>query len=210
MQKEQAIRAEEGEIRSKLVEAALGLRAEKGYAATSVREIVRVAGVSPPVLYYYFGNKEGLFLDLMRTHFGRLEAIVDRYRDSKGSVRSRLMAMLDNGFVYVQQDRDFMRLMHAVYFGPPGEAPYFNFDAYHLRYHDLLTRLLEEGIERGEFQPGNAGDMAWIVLGTMEIAIEDQIAGQASRIDQGTLRRLLDLVFDGLAADRPKERRKKV
>jgi hypothetical protein len=94
--------------------------------------------------------------------------------------------------------------MHAVYFGPPGEAPYFDFDAYHQRYHDLITLFLEEGIERGEFRPGNAGDMAWIVLGTMEIAVEDQICCQASRIDRETLRRLLSLVFDGLAADNDK------
>jgi hypothetical protein len=60
---------------------------------------------------------------------------------------------------------------------------------------------MEEGIERGEFRPGNAGDMAWIILGTVEIAIEDQICSQASRIDRETLLRLLSLVFDGLAAD---------
>ncbi len=43
--------------------------------------------------------------------------------------------------------------------------------------------------------------MAWIILGTMEIAIEDQICCQVSRIDRETLQRLLNLVFDGLAAD---------
>jgi TetR/AcrR family transcriptional regulator len=184
--------------------AALKLFTHRGYSATTVRELVEEAGVTKPVLYYYFGSKEGLFLELMRTHFGRLEAVVDRYRQGRGGVRSRLMAMLDNGFVYVQKDRDFIRLMHAVYFGPPGEAPYFDFDAYHQRYHDLIARLLEEGIQRGEFKTGNAGDMAWIILGTVEIAIEDQISGQVSRIDRKTHRRLLNLVFDGLAADSDK------
>ena len=191
----------EGRIREELMGAALKLFTQRGYSATTVRELVEGAGVTKPVLYYYFGSKEGLFLELMRTHFGRLEAVVDVYRTGEGSTRKRLMAMLDKGFAYVQQDRDFIRLMHAVYFGPPGEAPYFDFDAYHQRYHDLITRFLEEGIERGEFRPGNAGDMAWVILGTVEIAIEDQICSQASRIDRETLQRLLSLVFDGLAAD---------
>jgi TetR/AcrR family transcriptional regulator len=190
----------EGYIREQLMRAALKMFTQRGYAATTVRELVKEAGVTKPALYYYFASKEGLFLELMRTHFGRLEAVVDVYRQGRGSVRKRLTAMLDKGFSYVQQDRDFIRLMHAAYFGPPGEAPYFDFDAYHQRYHDLIARLLEEGIERGEFCPGNAGDMAWIVLGTMEIAIEDQICCQASRIDRETLRRLLTIVFDGLAA----------
>jgi AcrR family transcriptional regulator len=199
----------EGHVREELMRAALTLFTQRGYSATTVRELVEAAGVTKPVLYYYFGSKEGLFLELMRTHFGRLEAVVDLYRKGKGSVRKRLTAMLDKGFVYVQQDLDFIRLMHAVYFGPPGEAPYFDFDAYHQRYHDLITRFLEEGIQRGEFRYGNAGDMAWIILGTMEIAIEDQICCQVSRIDRDTLKRLLNLVFDGFEADHDKGKGKK-
>ena len=190
--------------------AALGLFTQRGYAATTVRELVAEAGVTKPVLYYYFGSKEGLFLELMRTHFARLEAVVDRHRQGEGSVRARLTAMLDSAFAYVQQDRDFVRLMHAVYFGPPDEAPWFDFDAYHQRYHDLIARLVEEGIERGEFRRENAADMAWIVLGTISIAVEDQIANHASRIDKETLGRLLNLVFDGLTANGPKGKGKKV
>jgi TetR/AcrR family transcriptional regulator len=198
----------EGHIREELMEAALRLFTQRGYSGTTVRELVEAAGVTKPVLYYYFGNKEGLFLELMRTHFGRLEAVVDIYRRGEGSIRKRLTAMLDKGFTHVRQDLDFIRLMHAVYFGPPGEAPYFDFGAYHQRYHDLITRFIEEGIEKGEFRSGNAGDMAWVILGTMEIAIEDQICCQTSRIDHDTLIRLLELVFDGLAVNDRKRKGK--
>ena len=34
---------------------------KKGFASTTVREICREANVTAPVLYYHFGNKEGLF-----------------------------------------------------------------------------------------------------------------------------------------------------
>lgn len=192
----------EGRIREELMKAALKLFTWRGYAATTVRELVEEAGVTKPVLYYYFGNKEGLFLELMKTHFGRLEAMVDSHRQRAGAVRERLTAMLHEGFLFAQRDRDFVRLMHAVYFGPPGEAPFFDFDVYHQRYHDLIARLLEEGIAKGEFPPVNAADVAWVILGTEEMAIEDQICNQAPRIDRETLQRLLDIIFDGLSADR--------
>jgi len=200
----------EGQHREKLMKAALTLFTQRGYSATTVRELVEAAGATKPVLYYYFGSKEGLFLELMRTHFGRLEAVIDVFRKGEGSIRERLTAMLEKGFVYIRQDRDFIRLMHAVYYGPPGEAPYFDFDAYHERYHDLVAQFMEEGIERGEFRSGNAGDMAWIILGTMEIAIEDQLCKTASRINQDTLKRLLHLVFDGLAADNDKGKGRRI
>ena len=40
--------------RERLLETATDIFAKKGYAGTSVREIVNRAGVSKPVLYYYF------------------------------------------------------------------------------------------------------------------------------------------------------------
>jgi TetR/AcrR family transcriptional regulator len=35
--------------------------AEKGFANVSVRDICRDTGTTPPVIYYYFGSKKGLF-----------------------------------------------------------------------------------------------------------------------------------------------------
>ena len=52
---------EDHDAREVLLAAATALFAQKGYAGTSVREIVERAGVTKPVLYYYFENKEGLF-----------------------------------------------------------------------------------------------------------------------------------------------------
>lgn len=46
--------------RQQLLEAAFALFAERGYRATSVRDITRAAGVTEAVLYHYFGNKADL------------------------------------------------------------------------------------------------------------------------------------------------------
>jgi TetR/AcrR family transcriptional regulator len=43
---------QETEVRKRLLKAALELFTKKGFAATSVREIVEIAGVTKPVLYY--------------------------------------------------------------------------------------------------------------------------------------------------------------
>jgi AcrR family transcriptional regulator len=59
-----AIAPDEG-ARHRLLVAATRLFARTGYAATSVREIVEAAGVTKPVLYYYFQSKEGLYLAIL-------------------------------------------------------------------------------------------------------------------------------------------------
>jgi AcrR family transcriptional regulator len=58
---------EEGTAKERLLEAAIGLFAKKGFSATGLREVVREAGVSVAMVNYHFGSKQGL-----------LEAILDR------------------------------------------------------------------------------------------------------------------------------------
>src|ERR1700733_1012410 len=48
------------------------LFAERGYDATSVREIVEAAGVAKPTLYYYFRSKEGLAQALLTVPLSNL------------------------------------------------------------------------------------------------------------------------------------------
>ena len=45
----------------KILTVASRMFAEKGFANVSVRDICREAGTTPPVIYYYFGSKKGLF-----------------------------------------------------------------------------------------------------------------------------------------------------
>jgi AcrR family transcriptional regulator len=52
---------EERTARDAILRAARKLFTTKGFASTTVREICREAFVTAPVLYYHFGNKEGLF-----------------------------------------------------------------------------------------------------------------------------------------------------
>jgi AcrR family transcriptional regulator len=52
---------EHGATAEKILLGASKLFAEKGFANVSVRDICKRTGTSAPVLYYYFGNKKGLF-----------------------------------------------------------------------------------------------------------------------------------------------------
>ena len=45
----------------KILQVASRMFAEKGFANVSVRDICRETGTTPPVIYYYFGSKKGLF-----------------------------------------------------------------------------------------------------------------------------------------------------
>ena len=59
---------------TELVEAAHGLFATRGYAATSIEDVVRAAGVTRGALYHHFASK----LDVFRAVYEREERLLAR------------------------------------------------------------------------------------------------------------------------------------
>jgi AcrR family transcriptional regulator len=54
------------ESRERILVVALSAFGLKGFEAVSTRDIAQAAGVNQPAIQYYFGNKEGLYLDCAR------------------------------------------------------------------------------------------------------------------------------------------------
>ncbi|HEX9082847.1 MAG TPA: TetR/AcrR family transcriptional regulator [Holophagaceae bacterium] len=72
--------SEGGDLKARLLLAALSHFAAKGYDGVQVKEVAEDAGVSKPTLYYHFGSKEGLFRQLclvsLSSTSARVEALV--------------------------------------------------------------------------------------------------------------------------------------
>lgn len=59
------LRSSSDETRNRIMRAAVKLFAEKGYSPTTTREIVESAGVTKPMLYYYFRDKRALYMGIV-------------------------------------------------------------------------------------------------------------------------------------------------
>lgn len=190
---------EEGPVKSRLLQAAVKLFVSRGYAATSVREIVEEAGVTKPVLYYHFGSKEGLYLHVMEAAFRQMAGIVEADMARGESPRARLRRLAEDLFALFETHVDEARLWYAIYYGPPQGAPFFDFDSNHKKVVDAVRRLLEEGIAAGEFAPGNLDDLTWIYLGVFNMALELRLIGEHPELGDADYKRMLELVMDGFA-----------
>jgi TetR/AcrR family transcriptional regulator len=184
------------ESKKQLLEVALKLFAQKGYAATTVREIVDSVGITAPSLYYYFGNKEGLYVELMQTHCAQIDFVLESYEHVSESAKNRLKDLVDKLFIHVVEDKDFFRLMFTIYYGPPQGAPFCDFILYHVKFHGAIKKIIEEGIATKEFQPGNPGYMTWLIRGAVQLAMEEQIKDDREKIDRQGLQRILDFILD--------------
>jgi AcrR family transcriptional regulator len=64
------------ERREEILEVALSVLAERGYRGASMREIAERAQASKETLYTWFGNKKGLFEELVRWQAERVDAVI--------------------------------------------------------------------------------------------------------------------------------------
>jgi AcrR family transcriptional regulator len=94
------------EREEQMLEVAGGLFAARGYAAVSMEDIAAEVGVSKPMIYNYFGSKQGLYIAYVE-RAGR--ELLDRMRNAEGAGRSpeqRLRSGVDAFFGYVDEHRD--------------------------------------------------------------------------------------------------------
>jgi len=185
-------------VRDRLLSGALKLFTRKGYAATTVREIVAAAGVTKPVLYYHFGKKEGIYLELMSNASEKFVALLDASRHDRGSATERLLHLCDQVFSLFIDNIDVARLMYAIYYGPPQGAPFFDFESSQIKFRQGIRCLIKDGIRRGEFQKEGVEDMVWATLGALNIAIEVQLCHPEEEVDRKGVARILNLIFRGI------------
>jgi TetR/AcrR family transcriptional regulator len=192
---------------SELVAAALDLFVEKGFAATRAEEVATRAGVSKGTLFLYFASKEDLFKAVVRENISGLypewsgeldsfsgstaellhycmQAWWSRIGDTKASGISKLIMSEAQNFPEIA---DFYQ--HEVV--EPGS--------------ELIRRILQRGIDRGEFRPVDMQYGVYVVLAPMMFLVMWKHSLGAclpaqTRIDpQAYIQFQIDTILRGLA-----------
>ncbi len=190
---------------ARLVAAALELFNRRGYAATTVREIVAAAGVTKPVLYYHFGSKEGIYNAILQRSLAEFTAALAALEAGEGTARQRIERLLGEVFDLLRQHEPVVRLVHAVFYGPAEGAPPFDFEAFHRVFSGAIRRLVAEGVAHGEFRAGPVDDMALVLQGVAAICMDLELADLPQRPGRQGLLRMLELVFAGIEEKRSEE-----
>jgi len=147
-----AVRPPTNDTEERLLDVALTLFAEKGYDATSVREIIETTGVTRPVLYYYCSSKADLFQRLV--HWKQEDAYRDLVRIARETTgcRNRLRAIVRGSFAFCAADPRLPRLMFQTHFGPAIPELTEFMDALGSLRFGILREVIQAGIENGELR----------------------------------------------------------
>lgn len=149
-----------------LLDAALDLFVSKGYAATKVEEVARLAGVSKGTLFLYFPSKQELFKAVVRhvlaDRFAEWSLELDNYQDDTASLIhycyevwwSRIGATKACGLPH---------LVMAEANNFPEIAAFYRQEVV-VPGNYLVERILQRGIDRGELRAMDVGYGTTLVL----------------------------------------------
>ena len=156
-----------------LLDAALDLFVEKGFAATRAEEVAARAGVSKGTLFLYFHSKEELFKAVVREHIsGRIQEWSEGFDAFTGSSCDMLGhcmrfwwdkqgATKSSGIIklIISESRNFPELadFYQQEVIQPGQA--------------LIRRILQRGIDRGEFRPLDLDYAVYNIIAPMTFLI---------------------------------------
>ncbi len=138
-----------------LLAAALDLFVEKGYAATKVEEVARRAGVSKGTLFLYFASKEELFKAVVRENIsGRFplwNAQLDNFEGSTADLLRRCMNLWWER-IGGTKAAGITKLMLSEAENFPELAAFYQHEVIQPA-HVLIRRVLQRGVDSGEFAP---------------------------------------------------------
>lgn len=196
-----------------LLDAALALFVEKGYAATRLEEVAQRAGVAKATLYLYYDNKLELFKAVVR------HALVERFDEvAQAQGRRRIgareeLAALLTAFVERVASSSLSGIPKLVMAesGNFPEIARFYHDEVIARGRAMVVAALERGAASGEFRKVDT-EYAWrIVIAPLLFAIIWKHSFQSFEPAPLDLRRhleaQLDILLNGLAA--PQKARKR-
>jgi AcrR family transcriptional regulator len=189
------------------LQAALKSFADRGYAATSVQEIVNAAQVSKPALYYYFADKAGLFQALVdEAHDGRYEVM--REAAARGvTVAQKLEEIVTAIFEFSLKNRELMRLAFATAFAASGEAPgQMRCREKGKRNFEFVRSIIEQGQKSGELDPQFTPDeLTMGIFGQLNSYVMIRLLVPDCPLNRHTAEQIVRLFVNGAANHAPRQ-----
>jgi len=152
-----------------LLDAALDLFVEKGFAATRSEEVAVRAGVSKGTLYLYYPSKEELLKEVIRHNMvNQIAEGASIVRDFEGSTSELLGLVMGLWWERIGETRasGIMKLMMSEVRNFP-EIAQFYADEVIRPAESMVSQLVQRGIDRQEFRPVKVIDVVHALMAPM-------------------------------------------
>ncbi len=128
------------------------LIAQKGFSATSVREIAKEAGVNIAMISYYFGSKEKLLESLLQTRMAEKQEYVRQIVNrTEMNEWQKFEKLIDEYIENVKNNQSFFHIMLSLQVNTKNKRILSFIRNFRFIYLDLFETLLRSGIRHKVF-----------------------------------------------------------
>jgi hypothetical protein len=133
------------DIKEKIRSTALFEIISKGFTNINMRAISKKAGVTPTTIYYYYKNKEALFLDIKTEAMNMMDSyVLSRIPEKESPVK--MMEILMDGFI--TWCLEYPELSQLIFDRLPSKAE----DKLYSKSYYKAIEIVEEGRKTGVFK----------------------------------------------------------
>jgi len=139
--------------RADILDVAASHFARHGFSGSRVDEIAAETNTSKRMIYYYFGNKEGLYREVLGRRYNEIRVLEKASGFEHGNPEDALATLVGTTFDYHKTHEDFVRLVMVenIHRGENiGEVPGIESRAQSVL--DVLRKILDRGVEAGLFR----------------------------------------------------------
>ena len=138
-----------------ILEVATAEFASKGLSGARIDEIAAATRTSKRMIYYYFGNKEGLYLAVLEEAYRRMRSIEGELHLENLEPEAALVQLVEFTFDHHQGNPDYIRLVmtenmeRGAYLAQSKSIQQLNVPAI-----DAINKLYNRGVAKGVFRAG--------------------------------------------------------
>jgi AcrR family transcriptional regulator len=184
--------------RERIEQEAIAIFSEKGYDATSMRELAEASGVTKPVIYYYFKNKENLCHSLIRSGLEEFRQRMESVCNSDGTdVFADIVRLVQSHFDFCKGNTEFMRFIHALNFGPDRKKINYDFFSYGMDLFRMQAGLMRRASRAGIIRKGKEEAAVYYLRGIISTYVMLYVDGRG-QLPRGLARTIVNDMVHGL------------
>jgi TetR/AcrR family transcriptional regulator len=181
----------------RILQKALELFSERGYDATSVREICEAAGVTKPTLYHFYGSKEGVYRAIVEGALERFSADLAGSLADEGTLCERLRRMARAYVDAGAREPDLARFLMALIHNPPRSAPDTDFIGFYDGILQQVGGLIDAAVATGELAAGSTEIRLLVFMGALGEALHGHLLAGRPDLTPELADTLVDTVLRG-------------
>ncbi|WP_256002862.1 MULTISPECIES: TetR/AcrR family transcriptional regulator [Pedobacter] len=167
--------------RTRILEAAERLFSELGYEGSSTRLIARESGANMAMINYYFGSKEGVFMEIINKRISDLKEQLERISKGSETGIEKLMKIIDEYAVRTLSNHRFHKMIHRELSLPQRPEMFGNIKKAMAENYQIIENIINEGISEGSIRQVDVRLTILTLVGTIS-----KIAISPGKITHGT------------------------